>query len=65
MDTETMRTTDQNDEQTTNDERLDMLIIEDSLRAIEDACAKLRKILARRGLAAATVRPPDASERHP
>lgn len=65
MEPEMMPMTDQNDEKATNDERLDMLIVEDSLRALEDACAKLRKILARRGLAGAPVRPPDVAERHP
>ncbi len=65
MDPETMRTADQNDEQTTNDEKLDMLAVEDCLRAIEEACAKLRRILARRQLAKLPVPPPSAAERHP
>jgi len=65
MDPETTRMSDQNGEETTNDEKLDALVIEDCLRTIEEACMKLRQTLARRRLAESRVLPPDASERHP
>lgn len=63
MDPETMRTADHGNE-TTHDEKLDTLIAEDCLRAIEEACAKLRQVLARRQLAKLPVPPQDDAEHH-